>query len=88
MTATITLTASCQASALIDFEVYDAVGQRAWQTWQDNASLTGAAQMFSASWTVPSAAGAGAYTLKVGVFSPRWGTLYAWDGSAATLTVS
>jgi hypothetical protein len=37
---------------------------------------------------VPASQAAGAYTLKIGVFSPGWGTLYAWDSAAATLTIA
>jgi hypothetical protein len=72
---------------LVDFEVYNAAGRKVWQSWQDKAALSGTAQTFTARWSVPASQAAGAYTLKIGVFSPGWGTLYAWDSAAATLTI-
>ena len=87
-TLSATLTASCATSALIDFEVYDASGNQVWQTWQDNQSLTGQAQTFSSRWTVPSGQAAGTYTLKIGVFGTGWSAFYAWNNSAAHVSVS
>jgi hypothetical protein len=85
---TTTFTARCVPSAgLIDLEVYNSAGQKAWQTTQDQVPLTGQAQTFSATWTIPVGQAAGSYTLKVGVFSAGWGTLYGWDDAAATLRI-
>src|SRR5207248_5494420 len=67
-----TLTASCATTGLVDFEVYNAAGQKVWQTWQDNASLTGAAQTFTATWAIPAGQATGSYTLRIGVFAPGW----------------
>jgi hypothetical protein len=82
-----TFTASCQQEGLVDFEVYSATGQKVWQTWQNNQPLTGQVQTSRASWSVPATLAGGTYTLKIGVFSAGWGTLYGWNNGAATLTV-
>jgi hypothetical protein len=44
----------------------------------------GATKTFSASWTPSSS---GTYTLKVAVFGSGWSPTYAWNDSAATITV-
>jgi hypothetical protein len=84
----ITLTASCATGGLVDLEVYNASGAKVWQNFQDNVSLTGQHQAFSASWAVPAGQATGTYTLKVGVFAPGWTGFYAWNNGAATFTVA
>jgi hypothetical protein len=83
-----TLTASCATSGLIDFEVYNAAGQKVWQTWQDNTALTGAAQTVTAKWAIPAGQSTGAYTLRIGVFATGWSAFWAWNGHAASFSVS
>jgi hypothetical protein len=74
---------------LVDVEVYDASGNKVFQQFWDNQSFSAAqTRTFTASWSVPSSATPGTYTVKIGVFSPGWGTLYSWNGQAATLTVT
>lgn len=53
----------------------------------DNQTIGTAAKLSSASWKVPSNAAKGTYVVKVGVFSPGWGTMYAWNDRAVTFTV-
>jgi hypothetical protein len=83
------VTASADATVLIDFELYDSQGHRVWQIWHDNqpvhpnATVTDAAVM-----TVPDSLPPGEYTFKTGIFSPGWGTTYAWNDSGGTLTIS
>lgn len=81
------MTASCATTGLIDFEVYNATGTRAWVSWKDNQQLTGKQQTFSATWAIPANLATGAYTLKMGVFSPNWTTLYSWNDPALKLSV-
>lgn len=81
-------TASCRASGLVDFEVYNTAGSKVWTKWWDNQTLTGRAQAYSAQWAIPTNQAAGAYTFKVGIFSPGWTTLYAWNDGAATFQIS
>ena len=88
MSAMVT-TLSMPHNVLVDFQVYDSAGLMVGQTWQSSVSLSPQApQTVSASWSVPSGLAAGAYTLKVGVFSPTWTSLYAWDNGSATFKLT
>ena len=87
LSATI-VTNAALADALVDFEVYDSTGAKVYQSYQSPASFAAATpQTFHAAWVVPSGQAAGPYTLKIGVFSSTWSTLYAWNDNAATFTV-
>jgi hypothetical protein len=86
ITLTAHFTASCAAQALVDFEAYNTAGQKVWQTWRDNQSLSGAPQRFTAHWAVPADQARGTYYLKIGVFGPNWSAFYGWQ-EAATLTL-
>jgi len=83
-----TLTASTPLTgALVDFYIYDAGGHMVAQTWCSPVDLArGTPRTLSASWAVPPTL-AGSYTLKIGVFGPRWSPLYAWIDDAAILTI-
>jgi len=73
---------------LIDVEVYNASGSRVFQqVWDNQAFTAGQTRSFNASYSVPTNAGTGTYTVMVGVFSPGWGTVYAWNGAAGTFSV-
>jgi len=86
-TVTATVGSATALPVLVDVEIYDAKGGKVFQKAFDNQSLAaGASRDFSAQWTVPQAAGT--YTVKVGLFSPGWGTVYAWNDSAASITVA
>jgi uncharacterized protein YfaS (alpha-2-macroglobulin family) len=77
------------ASGLIDIEIYDPNGQKVAQKSFDNENFAAnTTRKFSMSWTAPSNAATGTYTVRIGVFSPGWGTLYSWNSSAATFRVN
>ena len=83
------VTVTQDAALLLDFEVWDSQGQKVWQTWHDNRPLQAGGDNFdSAVFTVPDGLAAGPYHLVVGVFSAGWGTVYAFNSEAATLTVT
>jgi hypothetical protein len=74
-------------TALVDVEVYSSSGAKVYQGFYDAQSFTaGQTRTFSASFKAPSSTGK--YTVMVGVFSPGWGSVYTWNGAAATLTVT
>jgi hypothetical protein len=76
------------SSALVDMEVYTASGTKVAQQWWDNQSFAaGQTRSYQLAWSVPASAATGAYSVKIGVFSPGWGTLYAWNNAAAGFTV-
>jgi uncharacterized protein YfaS (alpha-2-macroglobulin family) len=83
------VTSATTTNALVDIEVYDPSGTRVFQRYYDNQSFTaGQTNTFSAAWTVPNTAATGTYTVRVGVFSPGWGTMYDWNDSAARFSVT
>ena len=68
-------------TALIDVEVYDQSGRKVFQKHWDNRSLrSGRTLHLSTSWVTQNLA-AGSYTVKVGVFATRWGSLIHWNNS-------
>lgn len=82
------LTPSKDTVVLIDFELYDAQGQKVWQAFHDNLTLAGgAAYTDTAFLAVPDTFASGEYTLKTGIFAPGWANLYVWNDQAGTLTV-
>ncbi|HTD77361.1 MAG TPA: hypothetical protein VK898_06985 [Chloroflexota bacterium] len=79
---------AADAALLVDFEIYDSQGRKVWQTWHDNLPFQGGAMTTDfAVYTIPGDLAPGRYTFKTGVFSTGWGTLYAWNDNAGTLTV-
>ncbi len=74
---------------LIDVEVYDPNGRRVYQQSYDNQRFSaGQVRRYTPSWRAPSTAPTGLYTVKVGVFSAGWGTLYSWDDVAVQFSVA
>lgn len=87
-TATITSNQS-SANELVDFEVYNSAGVKVWQTYQSPVSFAATtAKRFTASWATPSSLARGTYTLRMGVFPSTWSPCQAWNGNAATVSVS
>ncbi len=81
-------TSRVATQALVDVEVYDPRGHKTFQRWFDNQSFAAAERKtFVASWAIPSTAEKTVYTVKIGIFSPGWRTLFAWNGHAAQFTV-
>lgn len=85
---TTSFTASCATTGLVDFQVFTSAGKRIWETWQDNQTLTGQSQAFTATWKVPAGQAPGGYYMSVGVFSPDWSQLWAWKHQAAIFNVT
>lgn len=92
-TATITasITATLTQALLVDVEIYDAANVQVYQQFFDaepfTANLT---RQFAVGWPVPTDLVPGAYTVKIGVFSPvnpGWSPLFSWNDSAASITV-
>ena len=85
---TATVRASTAPKALVDIEVYDPTGKKAYQTWFDAQSFSANVnRTFSVTWTAPSGP-IGTWTVKVGVFTVGWGTQLAWNNGAASLLVT
>ena len=72
-------------TALIDVEVYDRSGRKIFQKfWDDQSFTAGQVRQLTTPWTSEAA---GAYTVKVGTFSPGWGSLIQWNDTAGAVTV-
>ncbi len=79
---------SAAATVLVDVEVYSQSGVKMFQQYWDNQSFAAnQTRTYSSTWSIPAGTATGAYTVAVAVFAPGWGTLYSWDGGAATITV-
>ncbi len=85
----VTVRSSLRTSALVDIEVYGPDGTRVYQTYTDNVSFSAnTARSFQANWIVPSSSAIGTFSVKVGIFSPGWGTMYSWNNQAASFVVT
>jgi hypothetical protein len=88
VTITSSVTSNQSRTMLVDVEVYDPSSKKVFQQAFDNQSFTaGQQRTFSSSWQVASNATTGTYTIVMGLFSPGWGTLYAWNGSAGSESI-
>lgn len=83
-----TVTSATATTALVDVEVYDPNGARALRQFFDDQALpAGRSVTFPVSWAVGAAAPTGTYTVKIGVFTPGWGSVQNWNGDAARFAV-
>jgi hypothetical protein len=90
-TATITANVTSQqnATVLVDVEILDPSGTRVSQQYVDNQTFTaGQTRGFPVSWSAPTAATPGTYTVQVGVYMPNWAALYTWNGNAGQFSVA
>ena len=88
ITTTITDTGGPATGILVDMEVYDAANAKIHQQVTTNQTFAaGQSRTFQWTWTVPAGQAPATYTIKIGVFSGDWTTLYTWHNSAGSLTV-
>jgi hypothetical protein len=84
----VTNTGGAASGILVDMEVYNAGGAKIHQQLATGQSFAaGQQKTFQWSWPVPAAQPTGVYTVKLGIFSGDWATLYTWQNSARTLSV-
>ena len=82
------VTATQNATALVDIEIYDQGWHKVYQRFWDNQSFSaGRTRQFSTTWSVPLTAAPGTYTVMVGVFGPGWNSVYSFNKGAATFVV-
>jgi hypothetical protein len=82
----VTVTSTTNRQALVDVEIYRG-STKVFQQWWDAQSFTAnVARTFSTSWAIPSSEPQTLHTVKVGVFSSGWGTLFDWNNNAASFT--
>ncbi len=88
-TLNVSVKSPAASTVLVDIEVYDRQGNKVFQKWYDNRAFSaGQTRKYSPRWTVPSNLAPGTYTVKVGVFTPGWGSNLAWNNGAETVTVT
>ncbi|MGH7621282.1 MAG: hypothetical protein ACREMU_02995, partial [Gemmatimonadaceae bacterium] len=75
-------------TALVDIEVYGPAGKVVQDVRGPQAFAGAQTRSFITNWAVPSGMAPGAYTVRTGVFSPDWSTLYRWNNNAATFQVT
>jgi hypothetical protein len=84
----VSISSATASTALIDVEVYSPSGARvAYQVFDSQSFSAGQSRVYAMPYDVPSNGALGTYTVKVGVFSPGWGTLYSWNDRATQFSV-
>ena len=86
--AHLSLTSQTSSTVLVDVEIYSPAGQKVYQQAFSNQSFAaGQSQTYDVTWNVATTAPTGIYTVKVGIFSNDWKTLYSWNNNAIVFTV-
>lgn len=89
---TVALAVSVQSSVeasnmIVDLEMYNAAGAKVGQYFYQTQDFS-AAKAVRYYWSYAAQAGAGKYTLKVGVFAAGWSSLAYWNNAAASFVVA
>ncbi len=78
-------TSQSTSDALVDIEVYNSGGGKVFQQYFEHQNFAAnESRTISANWTPTTN---GTYSIKVGVFSAGWSTLYTWIDNAGTFNV-
>ena len=73
----------------IALEVYDPAGVKAYRhSWNNQKFTANEKRVFATTWSVPTTARTGIYTMRIGIYSPGWGQLYHWNANAGTFSVT
>jgi hypothetical protein len=88
ITTSVTNTGGAASGILVDMEVYDGGGVKIHQQLATGQGFqAGQQRAFQWTWAVPGSLAPGVYTVKLGIFTGDWATLYTWHNAAATVTV-
>jgi hypothetical protein len=81
----VTCTSGALYNGIVDVEIYNSSGVRVGQTYWTNQSFTaGDTTTYTWNW---SSTNTGAYTVKIGVFTPGWADTLNWNNGAGTFYV-
>jgi len=85
-----TVTSTSAMTALVDVEIYGPDGTLARQKWFDNQRfVAGQQRSYTVSWTVPTTARTGTYTVSIGIFGAGdWDPLYDWRDNVTQFSVT
>jgi hypothetical protein len=82
------VTASQNATAIVDVEIYDQTWHKVYQlSWNNQSFVANRTRSFTIAWTVPGGAASGQYTVMVGTFARGWASAYSFNSNAATFIV-
>jgi List-Bact-rpt repeat protein len=88
ITTTVTDTGGAASGIIVDIEVYNAAGTQVLQRILSGQNFqAGEAKTLQTTWPVSASQATGVYTVRIGVFSGNWATLYTWNNDAARITV-
>ena len=89
VTITASVSSSAATTALVDIEVHGADGAKLFQQAFDNQSFSaGTSNPYSVTWAIPASVVPAQDTVKIGIFSPGWGTLEHWNDTAASISIT
>jgi len=81
--------ATAAATVLVDFEVYDAAGNRVYQQVVNNQTFAAnETKNISVNWATASNQAQGQYNLSIGVFKSDWSSNYTWSSIAASFAIA
>ena len=84
-----TTKSATSGSFLVDVQLFNPSGVRTYETWWPNEVFAvGQSKTYAFAWNCLSTSPTGTWTVKVGVFTNDWATLYSWNNSAATFGVT
>ena len=84
----VSVTSASATAAIVDLEIYAPNGVRVGQRVFDAQSFSaGQRRTYRVNYDVPSNGQLGTYTVKVGIFSTGWGTLYSWNDRTTQFSV-
>jgi hypothetical protein len=89
ISATFTNNGAAVSNLITDIEVYDPTNTRAYQaSWSGQSFTAGGQLTFTTTWSPPAGAPAGAYVVRVGVFTANWASTLHWNNQAASTGVA
>jgi hypothetical protein len=76
-------------TVVIVLEVYDPAGVKAYRhSWNNEKFAVNEKRTFATTWSVPTTARTGSYTMRIGIYSQGSGQLLHWNANAGTFSVT
>ena len=84
-TIQVTVRSAAAATALVDIEVSNSLGNVHQRFWDQQAFTAGQTRTFSTQWAVPANARLERHTVRVGIFGPGWTGLRHWNNRGGSV---